>query len=132
MDYSSDDCSNLFTEGQKTRMLSFLYTDRIGIISSEKCGSPPVGIDKKAGLNHFVISPNPAFDIIELNNYSASSIDEIQIVNGMGQIVQHINTQIAPNSTEIIQLQKVNTGLYWIIAKSKFGSETKKLLINNR
>lgn len=34
MDYSADDCSNMFSMGQKARMLSFLNTDRLPLQSS--------------------------------------------------------------------------------------------------
>ena len=132
MDYSSDDCSNLFTEGQKSRMLSFLNTDRIGLITSEKCGTPPVGMDNQSKLNLIVIAPNPASDIIELTNNSTSRLDYIQVINGMGQLVQWAETHIEPNTSTTIKLQKHNTGLYWIIAQSKSGSQTKKILIDNR
>ena len=39
MDYSSDSCSNMFSMGQKVRMLSFLNTDRVSLLTSPACGA---------------------------------------------------------------------------------------------
>lgn len=40
MDYSADDCMNMFSNGQRDRIWSFLMTDRVGLFSSNGCGSP--------------------------------------------------------------------------------------------
>jgi hypothetical protein len=40
MDYSNDDCMNLFTEGQKTRMHATINTERIEITNSFACSLP--------------------------------------------------------------------------------------------
>lgn len=41
MDYSDDDCMNLFTTGQRTRMRAALSTTRASILSSQACTPPP-------------------------------------------------------------------------------------------
>ncbi|NNL92387.1 MAG: T9SS type A sorting domain-containing protein [Saprospiraceae bacterium] len=43
MDYSDDDCMNLYTEGQKTRMRALFDTGgfRESLLSSNACGTPP-------------------------------------------------------------------------------------------
>lgn len=40
MDYSADDCMNMFSRGQRDRVWSFLMTDRVSLFSSNGCGLP--------------------------------------------------------------------------------------------
>lgn len=42
MDYSADSCMNMFSKGQGDRIWSFLSTERIGLFSSNGCGTPTV------------------------------------------------------------------------------------------
>ncbi len=46
MDYSDDECMNLFTEGQKARMLALFNTGgfRESLLSSNGCGTPTCGV----------------------------------------------------------------------------------------
>lgn len=40
MDYSADDCMNMFSIGQRDRIWSFMMTDRVSLFNSNGCGMP--------------------------------------------------------------------------------------------
>ncbi len=57
MDYTDDECMNIFTLGQKARMLAALNVDRASILTSNGCLS--VGIDEAELKNLVSVYPNP-------------------------------------------------------------------------
>ena len=64
MDYTDDICMNIFTKGQKARMMSFLNTSRVTILTSNKCQTN--SINNISNEFKFSLSPNPASEIIYL------------------------------------------------------------------
>lgn len=82
MFYADDSCMNLFTLGQKTRMWSFLNTDKLSLQTSLGC-LPPVGIDAASDLPWKVeVFPNPSngtfrieFEGVKNQSWSASVTD---------------------------------------------------------
>ena len=94
MDYSGDNCMNIFTLGQKTRMLGFLYTDslRAALFNSDKCRVGPDGINENIG-SWVAVSPNPVKETLSLS--SAEMIKDLSIVQVDGK--------------QIVQIQEINT-----------------------
>ncbi|UPT65255.1 MAG: M43 family zinc metalloprotease [Sphingobacteriales bacterium JAD_PAG50586_3] len=82
MDYTDDGCMNLFTNGQKTRMLAALNGPRSALLSSTACGNiivdPPTGecdtLSNISGADNLVVylavdNNNPAGYISGTNTY---------------------------------------------------------------
>lgn len=108
MDYSNDTCMGMFTKGQKTRMLSFLYGDpsRNALFSSPAgCGV----LSSESFYNVYAaIFPNPASDVLFIK-WNHSSMANIQIMNLNGQVLSQLNDKESGSS---INLHELSTGIY--------------------
>jgi len=95
MDYVDDACMNLFTQGQKVRMLAALNGPRSGLI-----GNAANVCDLPSGLNpatlplQLTLGPNPTAGPLTLGLTSAPLQPlELQVINALGQVM---TTQTLP------------------------------------
>jgi hypothetical protein len=130
MDYVDDDCMNMFTAGQSTRMNAAINTYRSGLANSLGC--TPVGIFyPEAGLNASIF-PNPANN--ELNIYLSRDKNtdiRVALVNPVGE---EIYSREILNSSEIklaLDLTKYANGAYVLTLKTSEGTLTKKITIQH-
>lgn len=124
MDYSNDACMNLFTLGQKARMMSFLFGDarRNALFNSQGCSNITT-IEKSANLN-FEIYPNPSSGIFELKtNHNFGNIKVFDIT-GREVYSQNIESQ----STKI-DLTKQVSGVYTIEVQQNNQINIQKIVI---
>lgn len=70
------------------------------------------------------LSPNPAVDQLKLN--SSETIEQVQIVNTMGQVVM---TEITNNSEVILDVSTLSTGVYIVTGLTKDGVFSEKIMI---
>lgn len=117
MDFTNDACMNLFTAGQKQRMLSFFSAGgpRNLLLSSKGLNQPwvtesPIEIPANTV---FKIYPNPTTGELVLNfEYNANWVGEtISIVNIEGVVVSRV--QII-SKIQKINLSQLNAGMYFI------------------
>ncbi len=73
------------------------------------------------------IYPNPAYNN-QVNIYSEIQLDEIQLININGQIVQQINNPVLTDNT--ITLSNLPQGFYILKLASQNASVTKKVIVN--
>jgi endonuclease I len=78
-------------------------------------------------LEGVTVYPNPASNG-QVNIYSETQLDEIQLININGQIVQKIRRPILNNNT--ITLQNLPQGFYILKLSSGEGSAAKKIIVN--
>ena len=97
MDYVNDNCMNMFTNGQKTRMLAAINGPRASILTSNGCGGsvnpPPGGCDTLSnisGNSNLVVylaqdnSQNPAGFLRGTNTYDDNAkVDKFSTTSGM-------------------------------------------------
>ena len=89
MDYSDDACLYMFTNGQKTKMVSVINSTRTSIKSSQGCLS--VGIFEPSSNESLQIVPNPTFGSVNITlPSSAVNFANMQVFNSIGQVVQNI------------------------------------------
>jgi len=129
MDYSHDSCMNMFTEGQKTRMYSFLYGDpvRFGLFNSQ-AGCNGVGINETASFDKFFsIYPNPSNGIVNVNYFGTQNANMIiEVIDITGKVVDSYLTS-AYNYT--IDLSHLASGSYTMKITGDGGVVTKKLIL---
>jgi Pregnancy-associated plasma protein-A/Secretion system C-terminal sorting domain len=118
MDYTNDACMNLFTEGQKQRMLSLFKAGgpRSSLLSSKGLNQPwnKQPYIEVAPLNTaFKFYPNPAHNEIVLNfDYNADWVGKtIFIANINGIVVSRIQVS---SKTQKINLSQLKPGMYFI------------------
>ncbi len=72
MDYSDDNCMNMFTEGQKARMVSAINQYRPGLLNNGKCGTPQptedAGIESISAPSGNICS-NSFIPVVVLKNF---------------------------------------------------------------
>jgi hypothetical protein len=130
MDYTNDACMNIFTLGQKERMLSFLNTSRASLLTSNKCQVNAINSINNELI--FKLSPNPADEtiIIELSENNTSKNIEYRILDLTGRIV--VSRKISKNTKTIEQnISMLKTGIYFVKVSSDNSIGTKKLMIQH-
>lgn len=134
MDISSDACTNLFTKGQKERMLA-LFTQggaRNTLLTSTGL-NPPVyseipAPDDEPRWFHPQLYPNPAISEIMLDvAYDIRWIGKtVNISNAQGIVVMQVTIN---NKLQKIELNKLSPGIYFISAKKEDGATIKQKFI---
>jgi hypothetical protein len=134
MDYTSDACVNLFTEGQKTRMRAYFAAGaaRNSLLTSTGLSAPLI---EEAPLPDEAprwlaprIYPNPAGNELVLDvAYDIRWLGKLMIVvNATGQRIMQftINSKI-----QKINIAQLRPGLYFISSKKEDGSYIKQKFI---
>lgn len=128
MDYTDDTCMNIFTQGQKARMLSVLDNIRPAIKTSGKCQANSIGNIQNS--IHFDIFPNPAKDVLKVSweNQIMGKEIEISIIDITGKVV-FLLVENANKYNTNININNLYSGLYLIKIKSDLLESSKKLII---
>lgn len=136
MDYTNDECMNLFTLGQKTRMRSLFSVGgaRYTILSSTGLQAPliwetPIPVDDPKWL-HPQLFPNPAVNEITLDlSYDARWIGKVlQVINLQGQTVMQVPIT---NKIQKLVIGQLKPGMYVITAKKQDGEFIREKFIKN-
>lgn len=94
MDYSHDSCMNMFSLGQKARIMSFLYTDsaRFALFSSPG-GCNGVGIGESPSFGqYFTVYPNPTDGIVNVSYFGTWNPEmTIEVMDITGKVVATYN-----------------------------------------
>ena len=134
MDYTSDQCTNLFTEGQKIRMRTSFAPGgpRVSILSSLGLTTPliiesPLPEESPKWL-HYQIYPNPVSSELTLDvAYDARWVGKtLTISNVHGQAVMQV---LITSKIQKINTSKLSTGIYFLSGKKEDGSFIKQKFI---
>lgn len=111
MDYTNDDCQNIFTEGQKTLMQSILNTSRVSILSSEACThyTDDVGL---IDVVHPVdtICVNTFIPVVAIRNEGSIPLTQVFVnytIDGTGFTQQQWNGNLQPGDTAYVPINSV-------------------------
>jgi hypothetical protein len=110
MDYTDDECMNIFTNGQKIKMLSTLNIDRSSILSSHGCIG--VGIEENELKNDVTVFPNPASDHITV--YAKVQILSFEISNALGSLADGYAISQAAGFTQTVDVSLLPAGIYFL------------------
>lgn len=120
MDYVNDDCMQMFTKGQKERMLYTLYNSRKALLTSDAF------VEVENNNNKLIYYPNPATSSLNIQNDSFNRID---IYNPNGNLILQKN---AESYYIIVDVSNLENGLYIVKAYRKDNTvKVGKLIVLN-
>jgi len=127
MDYSREDCSNMFTKGQVEIMRNVLQGPRSGLLNSvstqDITGQRPV----------FSLSPNPANEHFSLKiNLLEKSNVTVRLLDAAGQVVGSPVAETLPAGLQQIELDASTLlpGLYFVETSTSWGTGVEKLIVH--
>lgn len=127
MDYSHDSCMNMFTLGQKARMMSFLYSDpsRFALFTSP-AGCNPASTHEFSFDQFFQLYPNPTNGEVMISyfgKWSSNMSVEIQDISGRTVLTKQVNTY-----SYSLDLGNFPSGIYTIRFMGDGGVAMKKII----
>lgn len=126
MDFTDDGCMNMFTLGQKARMLNTLNNERSSILSSNGYNGIDVSSDQP-----FQLFPNPSNDAFQVSWSKSSGFTALTLHDLSGKQLMH--QFIDPGSQKInVQTDALDNGIYVIKLYSETTVFTDKVVVWHR
>ena len=123
MDYTNDDCMNVFTQDQKERMVTVLAnaTRRKTLVTSTVCGlATSADFEMLRGMT---VYPNPAQNELNISVGNSEMPDSYVIYNTLGQTVA--NVKVSGESSLTVNTSEYAKGVY--IIKIFKGNDSKTI-----
>jgi len=129
MDYVDDNCMNMFSTGQTSRMHQALSILRSTIQNSSGCLAP-VGMEEVTFATEVSVYPNPSTGFVTLtgNLHSRTNL-VIRVSNMLGETVYSKELKNAAGLKESIDLSGIVPGVYTISITADQEMINKKLLL---
>jgi hypothetical protein len=125
MDFTDDACTNMFTNGQVSKMREVFVPDgaRYALLSSDKAVGANDIIASAASLGNISIYPNPAVNELKIsfNNGDDFTGKPLLIYNHLGQVARQLTITRKEMS---IDLSGLKSGVYFI----SFGGKAQKFM----
>ena len=112
MDFTNDECTNMFTEGQTNRMRELFGAGgaRVALLNSDKAAGALAAEEFEVLANKIQLYPNPAVNTIKLT-LDDTPVDRIIIYNNLGQITK----QFAVTKKQMdLNVRDLKNGMYFI------------------
>ncbi|MBC8173905.1 MAG: T9SS type A sorting domain-containing protein [Chitinophagales bacterium] len=130
MDYTNDDCMNMFTEGQVDKMRSVLESSRDEIV---ECTKALVDIET-AGVNdkgiYLDVFPNPSAGIFTVYVNNPEKVElTLEVYNIAGQMIYTNFENAAEDHSIKVDMSKFSEGIYQILVYDGKNYFTQQLVI---
>lgn len=126
MDYSSEACMNMFTQGQADIIRDVLQGPRSGLLT-------PVAAPEVAGRQpDFALSPNPAPGRFALSfNLPETTTATLRLLNTAGQSIATLASATYPAGTQRVEFDAsgMAPGMYFVEMRTEHGAGVKKLVL---
>jgi len=129
MDYVEDSCLNIFTEGQKARVLAVMDSIRVPLKTSKGC-DPVIGIEEMSIINEIQVFPNPSTGVV--NIVSAKSIDvetELNLFDVLGNLMVQEELPAYEQISYYLDLSSEPPGVYFLKVSDHKHYKVKKIFI---
>jgi hypothetical protein len=128
MDYGDDNCLNMFSVGQATRMNSALNGPRVAIKSSGKC-EDATGISNPSRIQ-FSVYPNPTDGEFILTGRLDAAEVTVTVSDILGKTIFSNNYKNLPYLEQKIDLSKHANGVYLIELRTANAVSTGKIVVS--
>jgi len=127
MDYSDDDCYNLFTLNQAARMWAVLSNPPYNALTSSNGCNPPAGINEDNSIS------TPVFSVISVESgkiiyFRTSQYGTLQIFNSTGKMI--LKNEVTPES-KMVDVTAISNGIYFLRFKNQQTLEVSKIFIGH-
>lgn len=131
MDYSDDNCLNMFTAGQASRMFSAINAYYRTLFSSIGCQEVIDGIEDAPNVS-FNIYPNPTDGQFTLDLYTShmTSNLNIRVTDAIGKVVKEEVIYNPAGYQHTVDLSQNENGVYFVTLYAKNFSKTEKIVLN--
>ncbi len=133
MDYSDDDCLNMFTSNQATRMFVTLNGYYPTLTTSVACQDVIENVNSIDALQ-FSVYPNPTDGILNIDMFTTQSITEslnVRITDAIGKIVAEKELGFSNGRIYQIDLSDLEGGSYFVTVYSKSYKRTVQFVKSN-
>lgn len=131
MDYSDDACRLMFTQDQKTRIMTAMTNAPLRkYLGTHGLCDAITGIDVSSGLQNMSVYPNPSNGIFTLNGLASNNGNSVlEIHNTIGQLVYKENVGIKMLTNKQVDLSGLPQGIYLLQLSSDLGKFTQRIVI---
>ncbi|MCB9230755.1 MAG: T9SS type A sorting domain-containing protein [Bacteroidia bacterium] len=127
MDYTDDACMNLFTAGQKARMVAAVTGPRKNLLTTNACSVASGLNPAKSMEDQVVVYPNPSRDVFQVEwNANPSQTSLFTVYNLMGQPV--VRKSISNSVRASLDLSGFEDGIYLMEIQTENQKITRKLV----
>lgn len=133
MDYSDDDCLNMFTSNQATRMYVSLNGFYPTLFTSVACQDVIAGVNSVEDFQ-FSVYPNPTDGILNIDMFTTNNVKDIvnvRISDAIGKIVAEKEIGQPNGQVHQIDLSNLESGSYFATVYSKSFKRTVKFILNH-
>ena len=131
MDYSDDNCMNMFTKDQAARMIASMNFYYPSILTSNGCLA--VGIDQLKDFK-FNLYPNPTSGLLDIDMFTAKDIGSkvnISISDIFGKVIYE-TVILNPNQfVHQVDLHQFSNGIYFATIFNSNFKKTEKIILNH-
>ena len=132
MDYSDDNCLNLFTKNQASRMFTAINSYYPTLLTSDRCNPPVTNIDKTPADYSFNIYPNPSSGVFIVDMTKTKDIGQtanFKISDSLGKII--IDKQVLQPSGSVheLDLSGLSSGVYSLTVYNESYSRTERIML---
>ncbi|MBL0102841.1 MAG: T9SS type A sorting domain-containing protein [Bacteroidetes bacterium] len=130
MDYSDDDCLNMFTVNQAARMYTAVNTMYNTLLHSTRCESPN-GVNEVNNLA-FSVYPNPTDGIVNIDMFTLQQKFpklNLRVTDVVGRVVSETSVENPSGRVEQLDLSNEANGIYFVTLYNNEVSKTVKFTI---
>jgi hypothetical protein len=124
MDYTNDECMNIFTQDQKDRVVAVMNNSiRRASLKTSTTWQVPLTVAEFSLFRNISLYPNPATNVVNIAIQSGELPESFAVYNSIGQLVKEV--KVSSNANLSVNTSGLSNGIYFL--KVVKGSQSKTL-----